>query len=191
MKRREDLVRLIRKSQTFISILLFFGVFFFSWDVTGFELTEIQLSKWGETGSVVERIWNGVVCLLSISILLNTIFYIKDNNRVRYKSLSYLMFGFVSFCLFVVGFFNVNYYFIHNLGAYLYFFTFPLAVFIFAHIHRKTLQYQDWVQHISLSISMMVAPLIFLSLFNGMAIAEIAHTIFVVLWNIKIAFKSL
>jgi hypothetical protein len=38
---------------------------------------------------------------------------------------------------------------------------------------------------------MMVAPLIFLSLFNGMAIAEIAHTIFVVLWNIKIAFKSL
>ena len=78
MKRREDLVRLIRRSQTFISIMLFFGVFFFSWNVTGFELTEIQLSKWGETGSVVESVWNGVVCLLSISIFSKRYFKISN-----------------------------------------------------------------------------------------------------------------
>lgn len=191
MKRREDLVRLIRRSQTFISIMLFLGVFLFSWDVTGFELTEIQLSKWGETGSVVERVWNGVVCLLSISIFLNTYFYIKHNKRIKYKNISYVMFTFVSFCLFVVGFFNVNYHFLHNLGAYLYFFTFPLIVFVFAHIHRTTLQYVDWAHHIGLAICMMVFPLIFLSFFNGMAISETIHIIFVVLWNLKIAFKKI
>ena len=191
MKRREDLVRLIRRSQTFISIMLFLGVFLFSWDVTGFELTEIQLSKWGETGSVVESVWNGVVCLLSISIFINTYLYINQNNRIKYKNISYLMFGFVSLCLFVVGFFNVNYQFIHNLGAYLYFFTFPLVVFLFAHIHRTTLHYKDWVHHMILSISMMVFPLIFLSFFNGMAISETIHIIFVVLWNLKIAFKKI
>jgi len=37
----------------------------------------------------------------------------------------------------------------------------------------------------------MVVPLIFLSFFNGMAIAEIAHIVFVVIWNLKIAFKIL
>jgi len=191
MKRREDLVRLIRRSQTFISIMLFLGVFLFSWDVTGFELTEIQLSKWGETGSVVESVWNGVVCLLSISIFINTYLYINQNNRIKYKNISYLMFGFVSLCLFVVGFFNVNYQFIHNLGAYLYFFTFPLVVFLFAHIHRTTLHYKDWVHHMILSTSMMVFPLIFLSFFNGMAISETIHIVFVVLWNLKIAFKKI
>jgi|SaaInlV_100m_DNA_2_1039680.scaffolds.fasta_scaffold21615_2 hypothetical membrane protein len=191
MKRREDLVRFIRRSQTFISIMLFFGVFLFCWDITGFELTEIQLSKWGETGSIVERIWNGVICLLSISIFLNTHFYIKHNKRIKYKNVSHIMFSFVSFVLFMVGFFNVDYYFLHNFGAYLYFFTFPFFIFLFAHIHRKSLKYQDWIHHMILSICMMVFPLIFLSFFNGMAISEIAHTIFVVLWNFKIAFKRI
>lgn len=191
MKRREDLVRLVRRSQTFISIMLFFIVFWFSWDITGFELTEIQLSKWGETGSVVEKIWNSVICLLSISIFLNTYFYIKHNKRIKYKRISYSMFTFVSICLFVVGIFNIDNQFIHNLGAYLYFFTFPLTVFTFAHIHRKTLQYKDWQHHIIIAICMMVFPLLFLSLFNGMAISEIAHIVFVVLWNFKIAFKKI
>jgi hypothetical membrane protein len=171
--------------------MLFIGVFLFSWDVTGFELTEIQLSQWGETGSGVERIWNGVVCLLSISIFLNTYFYIKHNNRIKYKSISYGMFTFVSFCLFVVGFFNVNYHFIHNLGAYLFFFTFPLVIFLFAHIHRKTLQYSDWLHHIIIAVSMVILPLVFISFFNGMAISEISHIVFVVLWNLKIAFLKI
>ena len=95
------------------------------------------------------------------------------------------MFIFVSLCLFVVGIFNTDHQFLHNLGAYLYFFTFPLIIFTFAHIHRTTLQYVDWAHHIALSICMMVFPLIFITFFNGMAISEIAHIVFVVLWNLK------
>ncbi len=188
---RSDLIKIIRRSQTFISIMLFFGVFFFSWDVTGFELTEIQLSKWGETGSIVESIWNSAVCLLSISILFNSIYYLKNNNRIKYKTTSYVLFSLISICLFVIGFFNVNHNFIHNLAAYLYFFIYPFSIFIFAHLNRKTLHYKDWIQHVVISISMMVLPLIFISLFNGMALAEMTHILFVVIWNLKIAFKSI
>src|SRR5690606_4604082 len=102
---RSDLVKIIRRSQTFISIMLFLGVFFFSWDVTGFEITEIQLSKWGETGSIVESIWNSAICLLSVSILFNSIYYIRNNHRIKYKTTSYVLFSLISICLFIIGFF--------------------------------------------------------------------------------------
>ena len=36
---------------------------------------------------------------------------------------------------------------------------------------------------------MALIPLILVNLFNGMAIAEIAHTTLVMTWNIKIALK--
>jgi hypothetical membrane protein len=189
MHTREELVRIIRRSQTFISILLFISIFLFSWHVTGFEITEIQLSKWGETGSIVEKVWNTAVCILSISILTNSILYIKHNSRIICKEIAYLLFIIVSTCLFIVGAFNVNYTIIHNVAAYLYFFAYPLAIFVFAHLNRKHLQYEDWVHHMILCIGMIIIPLICIYSFNGMAIAEITHIIFAILWNLKIAFK--
>lgn len=189
MDSRAELVKLIRRSQTLISILLFIGVFLFSWFVTGFEITEIQISVWGKTGSVVESVWNNVICLLSFSIFLNAFLYINNNNRITNKKLSYLMFGFVSICLFMIGFFNVDYLFIHNLSAYLFFFSYPLTIFIFAYLNRKNLQYNEWLKHLLISICMITIPLFFLMNFNGMALAEMSHILFVVLWNIKISLR--
>ena len=48
MSNKSDLVSLIRRTQTIVSILLFFVVMFFCWKVTDFKLTEIQLSYWGK-----------------------------------------------------------------------------------------------------------------------------------------------
>lgn len=187
MSTRKELLRVIRRSQTFISILLFIIVFLFCWQVTDFQLSEIQLSKWGESG-ITAPVWNGIICLLSISIFVNSYLYIKHTPRIKQKNISYVLFGFIAFCLFIVGVFNVNYNIIHNIAAYLYFFTYPLVIFIFTYLHRKTLQYKDWVKDITISISMIILPLIFVALFNGMAWAEIAHVALSIVWNIKLAF---
>jgi len=49
------------------------------------------------------------------------------------------------------------------------------------------MQYSDWLQKVFISTSMAVFPIILMSMFKGMAIAEIAHTFLVILYNIKIA----
>lgn len=186
---KKDLLRTIRRLQTILSVALFSMVFIFCWHVTDFEITDIQLSKWGESG-ITAPFWNGIVCLLAISIFINSYLYIKHTNRIKHKNISYLLFGFVSTCLFLVGFFNVNYEFIHNLAAWLYFFSYPLIIFIFTFIHKNDLKYSDWFKDISISLSMIIFPLIFIWLFNGMAIAELAHILFVIIWNIKLAINE-
>jgi len=47
--------------------------------------------------------------------------------------------------------------------------------------------YADWIQKTSLAVSMAVFPVILMSMFKGMAIAEIAHTVLVILYNVKIS----
>lgn len=183
---KKDLIKIIRRLQTSVSVILFALVFVFCWHVTDFEIKDIQLSKWGESG-ITAPIWNGIVCLLAISIFINSYLYIKHTNRIKKKKVSYMMFGFVSFCLFLVGLFNVNYTLIHNLAAWLYFFSYPLVIFSFTFIHKTDLKYKDWVKDVFISVSMIIFPLIFIRLFDGLAIAETVHILFVIIWNLKIA----
>jgi hypothetical membrane protein len=189
MKTRKDLIKMIRRLQTSISIILFSMVFIFCWRVTDFKITEIQLSEWGESGQTA-WIWNSIVIFLSFSILFNSIIYISNNTRIKYKTISYLLFIFISMCLFSVGFFDINEQPIHNIAAWLYFFSYPLVIFIFTHIHRKHLQYSDWLKDILISISMILLPLLFIWLYDGMAIAETIHIILVMMWNLKIALND-
>ena len=90
---RENLVNIIRKSQTVIAIILFFAVFSFCWWKTGFYLSNIQLSIWGKSG-LLGYLWNTIICTLAISTWINSIFYIKKSNRIKLKWLSYIMFSF-------------------------------------------------------------------------------------------------
>jgi hypothetical membrane protein len=174
--------------QTFVSVFLFFSVFVFCWYVTGFEITKIELSKWGESGKI-GMIWNSILVLLASSIFLNNFLYIKHSNRIKYKNISYVIFGFVSLFLLLVGLFNVNYPIIHNTFAWLYFFTYPLIIFIFTHINRKSLKYREWIGNLLISVGMIVFPLISILVFSGAAISEIIHILFVIFWNLKIALK--
>jgi hypothetical membrane protein len=186
---REDLIRLVRKSQSVISIILFFMVFSFCWKVTNFEITEIQLSQWGRNG-LVGWLWNSIVCVLGFSMFITSILYIKNNNRIKWVYTSYFLFTFISLCLLGVGFFNINYPFIHSVCAWTYFFAYPLVIFLFTHLNRNVLQYKDWRNNLIISVSMIVIPLIFIYLFKGMAIAETSHILFVIIWNLKIALKN-
>lgn len=191
MSRKSDLVDIIRKLQTVISILLFFVVFAFCWGMTDFEIDEIQLSAWGsESSPITYTVWNSVIVLLSVSIFVNVFYFIKKHIRLKEKKIPYILFGFVSFCLFMVGFFSVDYRLVHNLAAWSYFFLFPLAVFIMAYVNRETLLYREWFTHLLFSIIMIVLPLTFINFFNGMAIPETLHTLTVCVWNIYVAFKN-
>ena len=185
---RENLVNMIRRFQTVIAVILFFAVFFLCWKTTNFQLTEIQLSDWGKSG-IIGYVWNTALCGLAISTLINSFLYIKKSKRIRFKSLSYLGFGTVSFALFATGFFNLNWGDIHNYSAWIYFFIYPLIIFIQTHINRRTLHYNDWRDGMIISIGMISLPLISISLFTGLAIPETIHIIFVIIWNLKIAFK--
>lgn len=185
---RENLVSMIRRFQTIVAIVLFFFVFFLCLKTTNFHITEIQLSLWGKSG-FLGYLWNTVVCALGISTFVNSIFYIKNSNRIKCKWISYFMFGFVSLALFATGFFNLNWGIVHMWSAWIYFFVYPLAIFTHTHINRKTLHYKDWRDGILISMSMIIIPLITSSLFFGLAIPETIHIIFVIIWNIKIAFK--
>lgn len=188
---KEDLINVIRKLQTVVSIVIFFIIFFFCWGVTEFKLVDIQLSHWGRKSVGVSWIWNSVIILLSLSTFFNSFIFIKRNHRIKNKIISHILFGIVSLCLFLVGFFSVDYKVIHNIAAYLFFFTYPLSIFLMSYLNRSHLLYKDWFTHLIISIIMVIIPLIFISLFNGMAIAEISHVIIVCYWNLYIVFKNI
>lgn len=173
-----------RRTQTIVSILLFIAVFFLCWYTTGFNLIDIQLSHFG-INIITSNIWNISICLLSASIFYNSFYYIHDHTRLRYKDMFIALFIFVSICLFITGAVDMNHD-LHDITAYIYFFVYPLVIYLFAHYNRKYLKYKDWLGHVIISLSMIVFPLLFLPLFSGMAIVEIVHTIFVIIWNIYI-----
>ena len=186
MLSRERLIKLVRRFQTYISIFIFLTVFFVCWRFANLDIREIELSNWGKSGWI-GRIWNSAVCLFAISIFVNSFLYLKNNTRIKYKKKFYFLFGFLSTCLFTVGFFNMDHVMIHNVSAGLYFFLYPLTIFMFAYLNRKYMLYSDWLQKVIISTSMALLPIMFIHMFHGMAIAEIVHTFLVILYNIKIA----
>jgi hypothetical membrane protein len=186
---RKHLVNKFRRLQTIVSITLFIIIFLFCWSVTDFKIVDIQLSHWGGDGVPVSPLWNSIIMILSVSTLINFILYIKHNERVKNKKIPLLFGSFVSLCLFMVGFYSVDHSFIHNLSAYLYFFLQPLLIFVLAYLNRFTLSYKEWLTHLFISIIMVLIPLIFISMFKGLAITETIHTVIVCYWNLYIAFK--
>ena len=177
---------MIRRSQTYISILLFLIVFFFCWKFAHLDIRDIQLSNWGKSGWI-GTVWNTAVCGFAISIAINSFLYLRSASRLRLTRMFYWLFGFLSACLFIVGFFNIDYRMIHNVSAGLYFFFYPLTIFLLAYLNRKYMTYYDWLQMVILSTSMAVFPILLMWMFKGMAIAEMAHTLLVIIYNIKIA----
>lgn len=190
MNKKNDLVRIIRRLQTVVSITLFLIVFLFCWDVTGFNIKDIQLSAWGGGDTpITSSIWNSIIILLSLSIFFNAMLFVKKHMRLKKKLLPYVLFSFVSLSLLVIGCFNVDQKPIHNIAAFSYFFSYPLTIFVMAYLNRKTLLYREWFTHLLFSLVMIVLPLSTINMFDGMGISETIHAVIVCLWNIYAAFK--
>ena len=186
---KSDLVRIIRRTQTIISIILFFIVLVFCWEVTGLDVKKIQLSYWGGSDMKYGWMWNSIVVLLSLSIFFNNILFIKKHTRLKKKNVPYILFSFVAISLFFVGTFSLDYGLLHDIPAWFYFFTYPLSIFVMTYLNRDSLLYKEWFTHLIFSITMILLPLMFISFFDGLAVSEIAHSIIVSVWNIHTAFK--
>lgn len=190
MNTKQELLLKFRRLQTIFSVLLFFFILIFFLVVTKFDVKEIQISHWG----VMENfgwIFNYGIIIVSISTFFNVFYYIKNHNRIFHKKKLYILFFSVSFLLFLVGLFPVNINpSIHNASASLYFFSYPLSIFALSHLNRKNIIYKEWITHLIVSLLMFVVPSIFLSLFNGMAISEMIHTVLVMFWNVRILIKN-
>lgn len=173
---------MFRKIQLALTTFLFVVVFLVCWKTTGFKLTEINLSYWGvENG--VKWIWNMCLIVLAISTYCNIRTFIKEHN---YK----FLFPFFIQCLAIslLGVFPMGM-LIHDIVAYLYFFTLPLCIFLFATINRKGMKYTEWGVHISLSFCMMLFPLLLYVILPGMALAETLHSLIFIGWNVYILKK--
>jgi len=189
MSNKGDLVNLIRKTQTIVSIVLFFVVMLFCWQITDYELSEIQISYWGGDDMEYGWVWNSIIVLLSISIFFNNMIFIKKHVRLENKIIPYISFSIVAVSLFIVGLFNLDHILIHDVSACIYFFSYPLAIFTMAYLNRKKLLYKEWFTHLIFSVIMMVLPLTLLNFFNGFGFSEILHSLIVCIWNIHVAFK--
>lgn len=190
MNTKEQLLLKFRKLQTIFSVILFFFILIFFLVVTKFDVKEIQISHWGVMDNV-GWIFNYGIILVSVSTFFNVFFYIKNHNRIFNKNILYVLFGAVSFLLFLVGLFPVDVNpSIHNFSAFCYFFTYPFSIFLLSHLNRKNIIYKEWITHLITSSLMVIVPLIFISIFNGMAISEMIHTLLVMFWNIRILIKN-
>ena len=170
--------------QTLASITIFLGVFFICWHFTKFKIEDIQLSYWGVENKI-SWLWNSCLAIFSLSICYNTFNYIKDHPRLKFKEILQGFFIIVFISLFLTAIINMSHG-LHNITAYFYFFAYPMAIFSLAHLNRKTLQYKEWLTHVVISTCMVIIPLILTKLFNGMAIAETAHGIIAIVWNLWI-----
>jgi hypothetical protein len=186
---KEELILRFRKAQTLISVLLFFIVTLFFLTVSEEKISDIQISHWGTSGTF-GWIFNYTLMILSISIFINTFFYIKNHNRIQKKIKEYIIFLIISLCLFFTGFFDVdNHKLLHNIFAFSYFFVYPFSIFLLAYNNRKNILYKEWVFHLSTSLAMIIMPLSLLTFFDGMGIGEIVHSIIVSFWNLRINFN--
>jgi hypothetical membrane protein len=161
----------------------------FCWKTAGLELEKIQMSFWGSSEMRFGWVWNSIIITLSLSILANNILFIKRHIRLRKKNISYIMFSFVAMCLMMLGIFNLDYGMLHDLPAWLYFFMYPLSIFVMAYLNRKFLLYREWFTHLIFSIILIIVPITFITMFEGLAIPEILHSVIVSIWNIYTAFK--
>lgn len=177
-----------RRIQTIVSIAVFIVMFLLCWNTTGFNLKDIQLSKWG-IDSKLGVFWNTCLVLLSISIYFNIHHYIKIHKRIHYKKMLQALFMLVSVSLFITGAVNMHQW-LHTVTAVIYFFAYPLAIFLFAHFNRKHLKYKEWKSHLIISALMVVIPLLFFYIFPGMAISETVHSGIVIGWNLWILMED-
>lgn len=177
-----------RKIQILVSSGLFLAIFVFFTFFTRYDFTKIQLSHWGIVQDL-GWIWNSLVITLSLSVYFNATQYVRNIPSLQNKTVIYIGFTFSCLCLFLTGLFNMNHQ-IHTASAYLYFFTFPVSVYIISYFNADHLPYREWLGHIIFASATFVIPIIFFKMFTGMAIAETIHSVLTIAWNIWIMPKK-
>lgn len=182
---KNDLVSKLRRLQMIVSSIAFVLIAVLCYNVTGFNITEIQLSEWGNDSSV-GWLWNGMIMVVSLVLAFNVIVWIKRHQRLKFKKHFYVLFTLMSFLLFIVGLFPASAGLIHTAPAFIFFFSYPLIIFTMAFVNRRNIQYTEWLRHLMISIFMITIPLMSMTFFTGFAIPEILHIVILIYWNLSL-----
>ena len=180
----KEKLQAFRKIQMLFSIIVFLFVFIICYFTTGFNITEIQLSRWGITQQV-GWLWNSCLVLLGISCFHNIYHYLQQHPHLEFKKWFTLAFLFQGINIVFLGLVVAGN-LAHSIVAYTYFFTLPLTIYLLAALNRKRMKVSEWLTHTILSSLMIVLPLSTLFIFNGKAISETLHTMFFIMWNLYI-----
>jgi hypothetical protein len=183
------LLKRFRKMQIIFSSILFICIFCFFWQTTNFDIRWIQLSHWG-VNNPYAWLWNSLLVLLSFSMLFNIMGYINSHSRLAFKKYYRIGFSVVCFSLFLTGMIPMDNRILHDFVAFFYFFSFPLAIFFLAYFNSNNLIFFEWQNHLLFAALLVLIPLIGVYLFNGMAIAEISHSLLILGWNIFITVEK-
>lgn len=174
-------LKTFRRLQLASSVAVFLFVFVFCYKTTGFNLTEIPLSKWGVTKGV-SWIWNMCLILVGVSCYFNIFHYLNVHPHLEFKKQFKIVFLIECMSICLVGVFpsgNI----LHGIFAYAYFFTLPFFIFMLATLNRIRITVSEWLTHTAISSVMVIIPLISFLTFTGKAIAETIHSTIFIVWN--------
>lgn len=177
----------IRKWHSVVSSIIFFLLLgFCSWAVN-LKITNISLSEFG-IQKETSIIWNGILCLMSVLLYLESIKNIINHIKESSKYL-YVLFTLSSVCLFLTGLIDMSHLIFHNSFAVLYFIGYSSSVFLFGK-HLLHNNFRMGISSIVISILSIIIPMYLVYAFPGLAIPEIAHTIFVFSWIIIMSWEN-
>jgi hypothetical membrane protein len=188
MKVREKILK-IKKIHSVISSTLFFVILLFCIsNVSELNISDISLSHYGvnhKTGIL----WNTSLFILGILLYLQSLKNIfRYYNHYKINSNLTILFSLSSLFLLLTASIDMSYK-IHNLFAILYFIGYTISIFIFGYRLLKT-DFRIGMASIVISLSCLILPILTTYIFKGLAIPEIIHTIFILIWVIILSFDN-
>ncbi len=185
---RDRIIKL-RRIHSVISIFLFiFVLSFCSFVANDLELSEISLSTYG-IDSKTNLIWNITLFIIGILLYLDVLKNMFKHYPVeKSHSFLYRIFTFSSICLLLTAVIPMTYDF-HNYTAIAYFLGFTISIFLFGYKLLKV-DFRIGVTSIVLAFLSAFIPTLLVLIINGLAIPEIVHTIFILLWVIMLSYDT-
>tara|TARA_A100001037_G_scaffold218541_1_gene196451 strand:+ start:5549 stop:6127 length:579 start_codon:yes stop_codon:yes gene_type:complete len=182
--------RKLRKFQLSFATFIFLFILVYCWTITDYQITEIQLSKFGVHNDV-KHWWNISMVLIAHFILRNVSTFLDENQRIKHGRIWKQFFGLGCLGLAIVGIVPMDPvgFDLHDLAAWGYFFLFPLTILSMAFFERKNIQHSEFLNHVILAALMAVLPSILFDIFHGLAIPELLHSSIVLYWNLYIFLK--
>ena len=182
--------RKLRKFQIFLATFIFLITIVYCWNVTDYDITEIQLSKFGIHENS-KHWWNISMVLISHFILRNICSFLDENQRIKRNRVWKQLFGLSCLGLAIVGIvpMEAGIFDLHDVAAWGYFFMFPMAILFMAFFERKNIQHSEFLHHTWTAAAMSFLPIIAFEFFHGFAIPEMIHSLIVLYWNLYIFFK--
>ncbi len=185
---RDRILRLKKVCSIIAVILFIFGVVFCSLAAKDLKLSEISLSTFG-IDSKIGFVWNITLFLIGIFLYVDALrcvfmYFISDiiNKRLI------VSFTISTVFLLLTALIDMTHKF-HNFTAGAYFIGYTVSIFLFGFKLLKS-DFRIGMTSVVISICSAVVPILLTFFIKGLAISEIAHTIFIFMWVISLSFET-